>query len=502
MKWFVITAGLVGVIAIATVVIMRPSTASDSPPDSMRAALLQDALAGADRIEVGTIDFEWDVEQADAVVINNAEQISAFVSRLDFDDKRSGMHCMCAGDSLIRFYDGDTLLLELSHHHGIGVRWHRGPWEGDSVFTAESAVLWREWFASQGEPRFEAMHQEQVARAERDKVELERFLSAFKAEVRPLFAKASFAELDKAEKAEGGPTLSPMAAKLFEGYDNRGELAVAMARALGGQSANGIGSWSQSGPKEGLVLHAASALKAPEFRQALDHEDSTVLLGAARLFFFESLARLLPEEERPDYAVKLCTAVLLHDRAGSTASALRLLRRYPSDAVTGLLERVVTGELESTAERDYWDDEPAARYASLVFLASADPERAEPYLPLLAQTNPSEAGDRAAIEIARTLCGESGVLDGSVFELSSYTTGLGALEALAKEGTKRALDVIITAGTEGSYAAVREEAVLTVERMTGKQWYRGRKHERAEWHGKDIRTWWEDHRDTFVMPSP
>jgi hypothetical protein len=94
-----------------------------------------------------------------------------------------------------------------------------------------------------------------------------------------------------------------------------------------------------------------------------------------------------------------------------------------------------------------------------------------------------------------------GVLDESIFEFSSYTIGFGALKALEKEGTKRALGVMITAGTEASWAAVREESVLAIKRMAGKQWYMSRKNERAEWHGKDIRQWWAENKDTFEMPD-
>lgn len=469
---------------------------------SLRAQQLQNALNGADRIEVRPLMFD-DETAVEPVVINDAEQIASFVTKLDFNDQQSGMYCMCGGDSLVRFYRGDTFLLELSHHHGISVRWHGGPWEGDSRFTAESAAVWRDWFKENGEPRFEAMHQEQVARANRDKANRERFLAVFKPEARAVLLKASFRELDEAEKAEGGPVLAPSAEALFDLYEDRGALAVTIAKALGVHAANGVGSgsWTQSGPEEGLILHAASALEEADFRRALDHDDPEVLLGAARLFLFKNLSRLIPEQARSGYAVKLCHAVLLHDRVGNQGIALRLVRRYPSDAVTDLFERVVSGEIEITAEDTSWDDDPAERYSALVYLASVDPARAKPHLPMLASQAEANQSNQTAVTIARSLCGETGLLDESVFKFSSYTLGLGALEALEKEGTKRALDVIITAGTDGNYAAVREEAVLTVERMTGKQWFMDRKHERAEWHGDDIRQWWAENKATFVMPE-
>lgn len=502
---------LVLLVLIATVIVTgllifpRYGASTDQPPPvhaGTRAEQLQAVLKGANRIEVRPIDFDHDGEPADTVVISDAQAIAGFVSRLDFNDEDSGFHCMCYGDTSVKFFQGDSLLATLSHHHGHSVRWDDGPWEGDSLFTPATAELWREWFKDQGAPRFDAMYQQAVAYAKREQVNADRFLAAFKPEARPIFSEVSFRELQDAEEA-GGYALSPSAKKLYALYDDKGELAVAMSKALGAHSANGVssGSWSQSSSKEGLILHAATALQSSDFKQALDHEDQEVQLGAARLYFFEKLYGLIPEEDRPRYAVKLCKAVLGHDRSGNTDLALRSVRHYESDLVMELYEGVVSGEIVIAHETTGWDDDPTGQFAALIFLAGRDPERAKSYLPMLDTEAKGRASNQAAVRIARAFCGEVGVLDESIFEFSSYTIGFGALKALEKEGTKRTLGVMITAGTEASWAAVREESVLAIERMTGKQWYMSRKNERAEWHGKDIRQWWAENKDTFEMPD-
>lgn len=490
------------VIAIGAVSSPRADVAAEDAES--RAEQLQAALNGADRIEVRPISF-GDHDAQEPIVIRDAKKIAAFVSRLEFNDKRSGFYCLCPGDTSVRFFKGDQPLLRLSHHHGRSLRWNGGPWEGDSLFTAEAADLWRRWFKDNGVARFDEMHQEQLAREKREQAIHARFLSAYKPGAEAIFNRAGQSGLVVATPAGSGKdpadgqVLSPPAKKLSDLYEDGAAFGAALAKSLGELSAVGEGSWTVSTPRERLVLECSSALGREGFKKVLASDDETVLLGAARLFFFEKLSRLLPEDDRPAHAARLCEVVLKRDQSDNADLALRSLRRYPSKEARDTFERVASGKVAIAEQSGTWD-EPSPRYAALLFLAEADAPRAKRSLPANPPAGLSKS-DQAAITIARSLCGEGGLIGPSIFAIDSYSIGYGALEALEREGDKNALHAVIVGGTTHSWAAIREEAVLTAERMTGKRWYQNKKHERAEWHAKDIRAWWEANRGSFVMPK-
>jgi len=75
------------------------------------------------------------------------------------------------------------------------------------------------------------------------------------------------------------------------------------------------------------------------------------------------------------------------------------------------------------------------------------------------------------------------------------------LQCLPRSLPQEALDLVITKGTTHDWAAIREESVLTIERMTGKTWYQNGENERAEWHAKDIREWWRKNKAIFQFPA-
>ena len=140
---------------------------------SERGKVLQAKLSGADSILLSDLDFRIIEEAKKPKRISGSEEISQLIALLEFNDGKSGFHCMCAGDTKLEFYRGKQLLATISHHHGQSLRWHGGEWEGDSLFSKEAAKAWREWFGANDEPRFLEMHQEIVAEAER-KAEIQR----------------------------------------------------------------------------------------------------------------------------------------------------------------------------------------------------------------------------------------------------------------------------------------------------------------------------------------
>ena len=467
-----------------------------------RADSLRAALKGADRVVVEDVE-KGQRGATKPFEFEGSAKIATLVDGLDFLDAESGFHCMCLGDSLVTFFKGKEKLATLSHHHGRSLRWNQGKWEDDSLFSNPAATLWREWFKAQGEPRFDRMHQEEIAAAKLEKEIHERFVKAFPPGARPIFAAAddqwrTFKPEDETKARQA--SLSPAAQKLVALFPTGAELGSALAGSLGSLAIAGadLGGWSVSSSREQLVLECAKTLKSEDFQKVLESSDDQVLAGAARLFFFEDLAEIVPKAKRGPSAAKLCEVVLRRDRCGNADAAVRALGSFPCAETTRLLETLARGEIPVQAQARRRKDEPSPRAAACLLLARASAANAADLIKTVENHGKLDEIDTAALRIARSLRGERGQLKEAVFKINSYTVGFGALAALEKEGGKEALDAIISGGTMHSWAAVREEAVLTVERMTGKKWFRNQENERAEWHGKEIREWWQKNRDTYV----
>ncbi len=238
-----------GPIALPIILLLCP--ASDIDAGERKDALLA-ALKGADRIEVRSSGLDRQDDPKKPFTCTDAAKIAELISSLDFDDDKSGFHCMCFGDAIIIFFKGRKKLALLSHHHGRSLRWYDGTWKGDSLFTAGAARAWRKWFEAQGEPRFEKMHQWALAEARREQEIHERFMRAFKTEAGIIFEAAAqdgmiaFAPGDTSEG--NAEELSPSAEKLISLYPDRVDLGLALARALGALAEIGAieGSWSVS----------------------------------------------------------------------------------------------------------------------------------------------------------------------------------------------------------------------------------------------------------------
>jgi hypothetical protein len=468
---------------------------------------LREALKGADRLLVEDVEPRPPGDRAKPFEYKDAAKIATLVNGLDFVETKGAFECMCLGDSKVTFFKGKQKLATLSHHHGRSLRWNKGKWEGDSLFTDEAAKLWREWFKAQGEPRFDQMHQAALAEAKREQELHEGFMKAMPPSARPIFDAAANAQLTTFEpqdvsKAPQG-SLSPAARKLVALFPTGSELATALARSLGSLAIAGadLGAWTVSSSREQLVIECAKTVKAGDFQTVLESSDDEVLVGAARLFFFEDLAEIVPKDKRGPYAAKLCEEVLRRDRCRNGDSAVRAMGHFSCAETLDLLERLARGDVPIAARANSSKDEPSPRAAACLLLAKAGVGHVADLTREVEKSGKLDEFDKAALRIARSLSGERGLLKKSVFKINSYTVGFGALAALEKEGGKEALDAVINGATEHSWAAVREEAVLTVERMTGKKWFQNQENERAEWHGKDIRDWWQKNRDTYRPKS-
>lgn len=466
------------------------AVANATAADNERVEDLRSVVRSANRIVVEYMLFGLSAEGSPQLELNGRGKIAELLALLEFDEANSGDSCACLGDSWVAFYHDDQPLARLSHHHGISLRWDAGPWDGDSIFTEKSAKAWRDWFEANGEPLFANKHRERIQEAERRA----RIDTAFFAALPPgakiiedqYGVESTLSSLRDSEEQE-----SPLISKFAALFANRADMALAIANALGSLAThdNYSGSWNSRPPREALVLDCAKALAPAEFEVVLTSNDPTALLGAARLFFAEGLVKLATGDQRSAIAARLVEVVIKHDKAGNSDSALRWLVRFPCSEAAELLSRLASGKIIAAAS-DPLSREPSTRAAACIMLAKLEPANAMPIIAKLETEKSLSELDRAALRVARSLAGEKGMLDSSIFEIASFAIGVGALHALEEEGGDAALDAIIQGGTQHMWAAIREEAVLTAERMTGKKWLQGKENERAEWHGEAIREWW------------
>lgn len=95
--------------------------------------------AGADPARTGVLYASDDVAD-----------LRAFLATLEIEDRTSGGHCMCLGGPTVEMLQGERVVVSLSIHHGVGMRWAHGPWPGDAAFTKESAATFCDWLAVRG----------------------------------------------------------------------------------------------------------------------------------------------------------------------------------------------------------------------------------------------------------------------------------------------------------------------------------------------------------------
>lgn len=287
-----------------------------------RGEALRAALAGADRVVVDKGSSPDGSQSFEEFHFIGQARIAELVAQLEFDDAESGFHCMCSGDADVTFLQGGRPLARISHHHGRSLRWNGGPWEGDALFTSAAAKAWPAWFKAQGDSRFEVMLAQDRAESEKREARAARILAAFPPEARAIFAenlKVQNGLLGREKEAEA---MDGFCRRLVALFPNRPSAAVATAQALGSHSLAGgwEASWSGATSDEGLLLHFARQWTAAEFGLVLQHSGLATQLGAARLFFFESLAKLFPAVERGARAARLAEVVLREDRWRPTRS--------------------------------------------------------------------------------------------------------------------------------------------------------------------------------------
>jgi hypothetical protein len=105
------------------------------------------AVAGADRLELAPVH---PTGQPCFFKITGAPQIEELLGLIEIDPLRSRGHCMCRGDTALRFYKGDELLVTIALAHGDHLKWPGGPWTTDGVLKPRSQIAIARWFKEKG----------------------------------------------------------------------------------------------------------------------------------------------------------------------------------------------------------------------------------------------------------------------------------------------------------------------------------------------------------------
>lgn len=498
MKAFAVAMWLLVGIAATAVVIGAAKTA-EVRVESPRAIALKSAFKNCDRLVVVSntprkpgVPFE----------IKGSDQIAELLELLDFDDAESGFHCMCDGDHQITLYRGAQKVGSMSHHHGRSLRWNDERWDGDSLFRPGVSEAWCLWFLKNGYDSFETMRKQELAAAEASRLEQEKFMRSFPPAAKDVYAELVDSDEGMTEFTSGNPEGSrgPSKSQLrfLAACGKPDEAGLMICHALGALGGSHEGSWSSSTFREQLAIGAFSGidrkLLSGIFEKAVAEDESA--LGAARLFYFEDADAALPEAMRLKLAARLARTVVVQGYHGNVSIALRRLTGPWSPEAETLFVELASGALAAKQSPFDDDDEPGARASAILLLAQkGHPDAAG----LVEKGSKTIKGmpDRAALAISRAWLGDRQAIKREHFELGSYTLGLSALACLERQGDRDGLDRIISDGFSHPWAHVSGEAVLAVQRITGKTWYKGMKNEREDWYIKDIREWWKEAKATW-----
>jgi hypothetical protein len=462
------------------------------PASSQRALALRKAIEGADRVVVKRIGMFIvpDAEPEPTTTLSGAAKIAELAKAIDFDEQQSGLTCACSGDFLVTFYQADQALAELSYHHGIALRWHRGSWEGDSQFTPAFAAAWRAWFSANGFATFEKDHQDELAAAERERKWQDDFFGFFPPAAReayPAFHQCFNEALNEQledgryESAREDPRVIKTARGFLDACGPPMEGGLAICRALGFLNNTRGSTEIFFSMEEELLVAAVDRIPGnvmPSVLEAAATELKAVR-GAGRLFFYYKYFRKVPDSTLDYLMPKLLRATIERDPSPYSLPAIIETSHLASLAVTEVLREVASGELRPLVPAPTDEREPGLRcMASLALARRGDPEAGK----LVASLSPTAGvADQAALAIARSFLGERNAIRSEHFKSLSFLLGPIALAALERQGDSDALDLIITAGLDCG------GAVRIVQRMTGKPW----NHTESNENERDIRKWWQ-----------
>ncbi|MDA7868350.1 hypothetical protein N9062_02240 [Akkermansiaceae bacterium] len=476
-----------------------------------RAKAIKPALEGATKLEFTIPNLFEEDPKRPPFIFSDPVEIQKLIQSLAFEVESPG-YCSQSGPPRITFFKGDKKLASVSYYTGASLGWGSELWEGDSVFTPKSHKAWRTWFKERGEPWFQNTFEAQLEHEEREAANREAFLAILPNKARKIIdgidtAMEQHYENDhlgpESDYLNDGPVISSTRKKLITSLPDRQDIAAAFAKALGTLSLRGqdCGSWSFMEFEANIIFETTELLKGEDFQKAINSTDPATLLGVARLFYFGDLSEKIPANDRSKIAAKLIQVVAKHDRGGNATWIFQWLDRFSSPEMTQTLEQIALGELELPASPLNLSQDLSFPHYACLLLSKTDSQKFEVCLKRVSSLDPEFPDDPLALLVARVNRDPGITVPDHIFESRSTPICLNALSLLEKEGSKRALDLIITQATTHDWADVRENAVLTIERMTGKTWFKNEKNERAEWHAEDIRKWWIANKSDFKIPK-
>ena len=466
---------------------------AEAPGGKSRVELMSAALDGADLLIVEPVpplfDRKAPVKKHE---IAGKKKIAKLIAGLEFDEKRSGQVCACYGEWHITFQTDGKIAGKFTLYHGEGLGWVGWKEMNNSMFTPEAGEHWRQWFRENGFKAFHEEHEAELKQQAREETLQKAFLSHFPEASRPLFTERT---VDMYENEDWITLKEAVREKLLgdlrRAFDGEAELARALCGAFGELNGSEFGSWTYACHYMFLGQWAGQSLDPAVFARVIgDLNEPEELLGAARLFFQEGLGQQLNRADWDRLTARLGEVALRHDESGNAAYAFRMMSGVVSPDVDALLQEVASGRLVVEPDPLALGADPAPRMTACLILALHGQPGIKDLAQRLLEDTKDGSSDEAALKLALYQLGDHKLWPEGIFEIWSGFLGESGLKVLAKEGSKESLDRIIMDATGHPHAAVREQAVLVVERLTGERWFQGHEHERAEWHAKEIRDWW------------
>jgi hypothetical protein len=294
------------------------------------------------------------------------------------------------------------------------------------------------------------------------------------------------------------PLIAEQGRKLAAAVGNPVNLAVISCRALGGLQQ----SWSYSTSRDLIAIEAARTLSPAEFTAALHRirDDDQAMLGAALLFFYLRLGEQMSDSEWQEWASPITKAVLQHGPDDNKPLAIQSLARVDRPGAVDLLRVVASGTLgvesQPVAERK-WGEEPSLKELAYLALAQKGDQLVRENI-VQALADAKGRHNIAALRVSLALLGEPEYLSNDIFAPRSHTIGLAAVRAIEQFEGAHGMDVLMTAGLDHDYAAVKNEAMLAAQRLTGQEWVPPTSRVQPRSYADQARDWWKIHREEFL----
>jgi hypothetical protein len=338
-----------------------------------------------------------------------------------------------------------------------------------------------DWYAD-----FAAARNEELVRQEQQRRAEGLFLSYFPEDCRGLFKlpPGSGPNPEELEQQQGK--------RLAAAVGDPADLAIMCCRALGTRD-----DWSGKVTKDRIAIAAVKTVAGPELLKAFEKlpDEPLSKLGAARVYFALGGAKLLSDNERAKLGVRLAEAVLESNLESEKLHVVGYIGRLTGRNEVEFLWRVGRGEVgrEPAAKHRR---EPGLQATALLTLAA----RREPTVKneIERRLTASSGQDRTAYEVSLAVLGDPSYVKRENFDTESYQVAFAAIRAIEQFEGREGMDVLFEAGLEHPWAAVRNESLLAIQRLTGQAWYKDDDRNQPGNFAKEAQAWWKQNRDEFL----